>query len=189
MVRRIVLAVLTICFVTLLVLVGITALNLLRNPLRAPCLSNLKQISLGMRMYALDNGGRFLNAKDPTRALSLLYDRYINSRDVFSCPIKGRCHTQYDERLGFLVDIDYAYRPGLTEEDEKDTPIVCDEEDPDEMYRWRGNLAENSNHKGAGGNVLYVGGQAKWVSRADWKGEIYDDLGGAEADPPFYPQR
>lgn len=94
---------------------------------RASCTSNLKQIGLALHMFAQDNDERF----PPT--LEALYPNYLNTYEVFVCPICGRRR-----------EISYDYISGLSESDPSDTIFAYCRHDPD------------------GTNVLYLDGHVKW---------------------------
>lgn len=110
---------------------------------RTSCMNNLKQIGIGLHMYATDNMERF-----PKTLQDLVDGEYIDTLEVFKCPSSaGDIPTDADSG-------DYVYQSGLTESADSDEPIACDKAD---------------NHKGSGGNVLYVGGHTRWQSASGGK--------------------
>jgi len=105
---------------------------------RTSCMNNLKQMGIALHMYATDNLERF-----PASLQELVDGGYLDTLEVFKCPSSPSA-------IPASADSgDYVYQSGLTESADSDTPIVCDK-------------AEN--HKGQGGNVLYVGGHIRWSS-------------------------
>ena len=111
---------------------------------RTSCLNNLKQISIALHLYATDNMEKF-----PKTLQDLVDGGYLDSLEIFKCQSSsGSVPANADSG-------DYVYKAGLTESADSGTPIACDK-------------AEN--HKGQGGNVLFVGGQVKWqpASKGKW---------------------
>jgi prepilin-type N-terminal cleavage/methylation domain-containing protein/prepilin-type processing-associated H-X9-DG protein len=111
---------------------------------RTSCMNNLKQISIATHLYATDNMERF-----PKTLQELVDGGYIDNLEIFKCPSSSSAvPTNADSG-------DYLYKAGLTESADSDTPIACDKPE---------------NHKGQGGNVLFVGGHVKWqsASKGTW---------------------
>ena len=101
---------------------------------RTKCVSNLKQIGLGLHMYAQDWDDYFPDIgltgnenwggnSDATALVTNFYSNYISSLKIFECPsgsdsVSSESHI-YDEGS-------YEYNAGLTEMDDSDTAIACD---------------------------------------------------------------
>ena len=111
---------------------------------RTSCMNNLKQISIALHLYSIDNMERF-----PKNLQELVDGGYIDTLEVFKCPSSS------SDVPSSADGGDYAYQSGLTESADSDTPIVSDKPE---------------NHKARGGNVLYVGGHVRWqnVSGGEW---------------------
>jgi len=118
---------------------------------RGVCISNLKQIGLGVHMYAQDYDESFPTypGTDPDnwltgQCLGLLIPKYIKDTGIFVCPSSSdtKAETWVDIEMG--VDnqgnsataaqctlnnshLSYAYAPGLTEQS-NDESVVCADE-------------------------------------------------------------
>lgn len=111
---------------------------------RTSCMNNLKQISIALHLYATDNMEKF-----PKNLQELVDGGYLDTLEIFKCPSAPTGIPESAEAG------DYLYKAGLTESADSDTPIACDKPE---------------NHKGQGGNVLFVGGHIKWqpASKGQW---------------------
>jgi hypothetical protein len=65
---------------------------------RAKCASNLKEIIVGIREYAMEHDGYYPTIAEPGQSiivshhykdLGILYPGYVGSLDVFTCPSSG----------------------------------------------------------------------------------------------------
>jgi len=77
----------------------------------------------------------------PKTLQDLVDGGYLDTLEVFKCP-SANSDIPATAEAG-----DYLYQSGLTESADSDTPIARDNAD---------------NHRGKGGNVLYVGGHVRW---------------------------
>jgi prepilin-type N-terminal cleavage/methylation domain-containing protein/prepilin-type processing-associated H-X9-DG protein len=144
---------------------------------RANCLSNLKQIGLGIAMYADVNNGRVPldDATAPTVGGSFnLLSNVITSAKLYACPSdpNARSRAQYPLTTehatgsGQSTNISYAYCPFIFWQDQPDSILALD--------RMAGLVATTytkgakwlaaSSHKDAGGNVLYNDGHVSWAN-------------------------
>ncbi|MCX8082366.1 MAG: DUF1559 domain-containing protein [bacterium] len=160
---------------------------------RAVCISNLKQLGLAFHMYAQDFGENFPYLYSmghigytATASLNLLTGlvyasgasagqprtvQYINTHKLFICPSSA-----YEVgNIPSLLRKDtcsYFYAPGLHQQTSSESAIMSDISSlPGSVPPMR--LDVNScNHGTDGINVLYVRGNAKWVSSVrigdDW---------------------
>ena len=139
-----------------LVLLGIVAafiLPMLAQPRchRIPCPNNLKQIGLGLKMYAGNHKGRY-----PDKLVEL--SRYVGHQSsLLFCPISG-------SKPGPIETVDewtdYVYVSGLSETNAPDTVL---------MY------CPAKNHRGAGGNVLFADGHVEWFNSKHSKDFVEDE--------------
>ncbi len=133
---------------------------------RAVCLSNLKQIGLGCKMYSTDWDESFPTAQaalasgDDTLSAAACFralDDYVKDPKIFICPSGDDT-----EAASFAAMSDgacsYGYLSGLTEANSSDTPVALDEYSDSAGVTW----AATDSHDDDGGNVLYLGGHVSW---------------------------
>jgi len=139
----------------------VPALSLAREKARrAACLNNLKQIGLGFKLYAGDNKEAYPNS---LTNLSL----YVGSNSVmvFRCPSASPFTGTQPANVTAMGNdwCCYKMRTGMSESDSPSAPLACDKGNTNE-YSATPSAAEYSfNHKGEGGNVLYVDGHVEWT--------------------------
>jgi len=159
---------------------------------RGVCLTNLKQLGLTLHIYAQDWDGYFPYHDNATEnyivnnSLALLtgqidsstdaYDstRYVTDNKLFICPSSRDAASE----TGFLWvfrhgqaprgSCSYAYALNLNLQTHPDTAIMADKKGftpggwygvwPHRVLNW-----QTGAHGNKGVNVLYVGGNAKWV--------------------------
>ena len=145
---------------------------------RANCLSNLKQIGLGIAMYADGYNGRMPQdlASNPTLPGSYnLLSNVITSAKIFTCPSDTAAKFQTSYPLTNMVSsmaISYSYSVGLIWEDQPDSVIALDRMGKSvsaagytKSAKWSSSgSAPGAPHKDAGGNVLYNDGHAAWAN-------------------------
>jgi hypothetical protein len=116
---------------------------------RAKSLSNLKQIGLGMKQYALDNNEVF------PEKLSVLYPDYMSALSVFKHPSSRNPQISKAEDIDKFAD--YEIFPGLTEADPSDFIIAYEK--------------EGLSH-GEGRHVVYLDGSARWMNEESFEKAI-----------------
>ncbi len=144
---------------------------------RAVCLNNLKQIGLGIAMYADGYNGRMPQdlASNPTLAGSYnLLSNTITSAKIFACPSDSATKIQTTYPLTnstASMTISYSYSVGLIWEDQPDSVIALDRMGKSVLAagytkgaRWSASVAPGAPHKEAGGNVVYNDGHAAWAN-------------------------
>jgi len=127
---------------------------------RLQCAENLRHIGKAIYKYAVDNKNKF------PLSLSDLYPDYIENVKYFRCP----SDLDASGISPFGLDIDtttsYVYAIGWGIRDPLDTVLVCDKN-----YI----LGKDTNHRGVGGNVLYLSGEVSWVDTRDWINAVDKD--------------
>jgi type II secretory pathway pseudopilin PulG len=105
------------------------------------CANNLREINLGLQLYASDHGGNF------APNLGALYPAYVKNRKAFDCPA--------GKRTGTPEDPDYGYTAGLTESSGMGEAVAYD---------------IDGNHGKARKNILRMDGSVEWVADTGAKG-------------------
>ena len=144
---------------------------------RAVCLNNLKQIGLGIAMYADGYNGRMPldNSSSPTLAGSYnLLSNIITSAKIFACPSDSAAKSQTVYPLtnsAASMSISYSYSVGLVWQDQPDSIIALDRMGKSvtaagyvKGARWSASIAPGAPHKDAGGSVLYNDGHVAWAN-------------------------
>jgi prepilin-type processing-associated H-X9-DG protein len=122
---------------------------------RLRCISNFKQIGLGMAMYADDHKG-FLPNKPGIEGLEQLRGNgYSNYNSFYQCPSCNPLKV-CEQKLSKEI-VDYIYRSGLKISVDKDIdyskiPVAWDKSTNHENY----------------GNVLFLDGHVKGFKGSDW---------------------
>ena len=139
---------------------------------RTQCMSNIKQIGMGLIMYANENNDTFpsdtaYSDESPAmRGLNLLYDTYVSDNKFFNCPsdtmVTGATNVGMSPSTAndsFEQDeCSYGYDRSHTTANEADVAILADRP-PDTPSP----TANTANHEGRGQNVVYVDGHVEFV--------------------------
>ena len=159
---------------------------------RTVCLENLRQIGLGIAMYADGHNGRMPQdlASNPTLAGSFnLLSNVLNSARVFICPDDYLLITRQKPKTGCpLIDTNicmassYSYSVGLTWHDQADSIIALDRMGKSvtaagytKGATWLGDGdSPVAPHKSVGGNVLFNDGHVAWAKSLPFTAGVKD---------------
>jgi prepilin-type processing-associated H-X9-DG protein len=144
-----------LCVPALLISILLPSLNRAREAAnRIKCASNMRQIGLGLKLYANEFGGR--EYKYPPDLAHVLVSQDITA-DVFVCPSsnddrmpQGTPVAQYAQLLQHGSGCcSYIYVPGLTDSAPADAVLLYE---------------PIANHDGDGANFLFADGHVDWLT-------------------------
>jgi len=163
---------------------------------RGVCISNLKQISLGLHMYAQDNKEYFpedrsaisAGASGITRLTGALgmstTGSYITQANVYVCPSNQQPTVAWATSGKQMYS--YAFAGSLNQQTPRNRVIVADATTTG--YATSLALTDQDNHRTEGVNILSVRGDARWaaatyVDGTGWVLSVSDipNAGSAEA--------
>jgi len=166
--------------------------------LNRACQNNLRVLFHALSLYAEEHDGRFpFYEPEPAASAGLLYPVYVDNPDVFRCPFdRTPAPTAIDLSLtgpdvhgpnGPKMSYDSYLEMDIAQESDK----LIDGQHPNSrtplMWDWYGGLEAGegtpaqralNNHQGRGGNVLYMGGNVRWVPAAAWSRSGIDRIPG-----------
>jgi len=139
---------------------------------KTQCMSNVKQIGMGLIMYANENSETFPSstASNPAMAsLNMLYDTYISDNKVFNCPSDTSVtaatnagmsvYTSGGSQAFTQTQSSYGYDRSHTQADDADVALAADRPPATPSA-----TASTANHNSRGQNIVYVDGHVEFVN-------------------------
>jgi len=154
---------------------------------RAVCISNLKQIGLGMKMYSQDFNEFFPDVptadQKAVNCFGVLVPTYVSQGKVFQCPSDLQPTTAVANLVLYPKApqnaCSYAYAIMLGGLDTDDTVISLDKArgvgavgDAWTLANLASGVQPQVNHRADGVNALYTGGQAAWLQRLNINADV-----------------
>jgi prepilin-type N-terminal cleavage/methylation domain-containing protein/prepilin-type processing-associated H-X9-DG protein len=129
---------------------------------RVKCMSNLKQIGIGMRMFSADNNEQF-----PSNLCALAPYVGSNAVALFICPSQKPQNAPAKsviEMKDHKENCSYNMVQGMTESDSPSALLACDEDGADNKVDPSKTDGFGGNHNNDGGNALFVDGHVEWLN-------------------------
>ncbi len=142
---------------------------------KTQCMSNVKQIGMGLIMYANENSESFpsdsaYSGSSPAmRGLNLLYDTYVSDSRVFNCTSDATVTTALNSGMSASTSggteaftstqCSYGYDRAHTQANDADVALVADR-----PPATTSPTASTANHNGRGQNVVYIDGHVEFVN-------------------------
>ena len=138
---------------------------------RANCMSNLKQIGLGIAMYADMYASRvpWDGTATPGSVLTSfgLLSNVVSSSKIFTCPSGSTDKQTITYPLGY-TNVSYSLVPGIYWQDCPDSILAFDrieaQGSPSATYAKGSLWSSYAPHKAQGGNILFNDGHVEWKS-------------------------
>jgi prepilin-type N-terminal cleavage/methylation domain-containing protein/prepilin-type processing-associated H-X9-DG protein len=142
---------------------------------RTQCMSNIKQIGMGLIMYANENteifpsDSAYAGSAPAMRGLNLLYDTYISNNKVFNCPSDTTVSAASNAGMSVSTaggteaftsgQSSYGYDRWHTQANDADVAIAADRPPGTPSA-----TASSDNHSARGQNVVYIDGHVEFVN-------------------------
>ncbi len=146
---------------------------------KTQCMSNVKQIGMGLIMYANENNESFpsdsaYSGSSPAmRGLNLLYDTYVSDNKIFNCTSDSTVTAALNSGMSASTSggteaftstqCSYGYDRSHTQADDADVALASDRPPSD-------TTKSSDNHNGRGQNIVYIDGHVEFVNspQAGW---------------------
>jgi prepilin-type N-terminal cleavage/methylation domain-containing protein/prepilin-type processing-associated H-X9-DG protein len=142
---------------------------------KTQCMSNIKQIGMGLIMYANENSESFpsstAGSNTAMASLNMLYDTYVSDNKVFNCPSDTTVTAATNATMSVSTsggseafdqnECSYGYDRLHTQADDADVAIAADRPPPGTPPSA---TASSENHNARGQNVVYVDGHVEFVT-------------------------
>ncbi len=140
---------------------------------RAQCASNIRQIGMGLIMYANEHEDTFpqdtttVVERPAMRSLNLLFNTYVSDKKIFKCPSDVTVTKETNAGMSLSaandsfnqIECSYGYDYTHTQVDDAGVALVSDRPPADPSA-----IANSSNHNGRGQNVVYIDGHVEFVN-------------------------
>ncbi len=140
---------------------------------RTQCASNIRQIGMGLIMYANENEEVFpqdvttVVERPSMRSLNMLYNTYISDKKIFKCPSDAKVTKLTNAGMSIStandsfdqIECSYGYDYTHTQADDAGVALVSDRPPANPSA-----IANSPNHKGRGQNVVYIDGHVEFVN-------------------------
>ncbi len=140
---------------------------------RTQCASNIRQIGMGLIMYANENGEVFpqdtttVVERPAMRSLNLLFNTYVSDNKIFKCPSDATVTRATNAGMSISTANDsfdqaecsYGYDYTHTQTDDTGVALASDRPPANPN-----SIANSPNHNGRGQNVVYIDGHVEFVN-------------------------
>ncbi len=142
---------------------------------KTQCMSNIKQIGMGLIMYANENNEDFPSdtaysgGSPAMRGLNILYDTYISDNKVFNCPSDATVTSATNAGMSVSTiggteaftstQCSYGYDRAHRQADDADVALAADRPPATPSA-----TANSANHNARGQNIVFVDGHVEFIN-------------------------
>ncbi len=141
---------------------------------RTKCMANLSQIGKSLKMFSMDNNEVFPNESSP---FGQQMEDYISNPKIYVCPSDPSgtnaptIREMTDaEMCSYNFVVKGTGNDKMSEGQDARKAHACDKNNDDDVVfdESRSDSSFGGNHKGKGGNVLFIDGSVRWVKTSNW---------------------